>query len=292
MIKTPWRLAARLLARDWRSGEVLVLLAALVVAVAAMSAVTFFTDRVRSAVSQQAGEALAADLRVESINPLPDEMRAAATRHGLATADIVSFRSVVAAGDMTSLADVRGVTASYPLRGVVQVADRLAGVPQNATGIPARGEVWAEPSLMARLGAAVGDELEVGQLRLRVARTLEFRPDEGWRFMEIAPTVAAQLRRRAGVGFAGARQHRRVRGPLRRRARRSWKRFAPTSCRSCGRRTMSRIFATDGPRSARPWPTPSGFSCSPRSSACCSAAWPLRWPRGASWRGGSMPLRS
>ncbi len=75
MIKTPWRLAGRLLARDWRSGEVLVLLAALVVAVAAMSAVTFFTDRVRSAVSQQAGEALAADLRVESINPLPDEMR-------------------------------------------------------------------------------------------------------------------------------------------------------------------------------------------------------------------------
>ena len=136
MIKTPWRLAGRLLARDWRSGEVLVLLAALVVAVAAMSAVTFFTDRVRSAVSQQAGEALAADLRVESINPLPDEMRAAATRHGLATADIVSFRSVVAAGDMTSLADVRGVTASYPLRGVVQVADRLAGIPQNAIGYP------------------------------------------------------------------------------------------------------------------------------------------------------------
>jgi len=189
VIKTPWRLAGRLLARDWKSGEVLVLLAALVVAVAAMSAVTFFTDRVRSAVSQQAGEALAADLRVESINALPPSMEEAAMRHGLKTAAIVSFRSVVAAGEMTSLADVRGVTESYPLRGVVQVADRLAGVPQNATGIPARGEVWAEPSLLARLGAGVGDELEVGRLRLRVARTLEFRPDEGWRLMEIAPTV-------------------------------------------------------------------------------------------------------
>ena len=87
MIKTPWRLAGRFLARDWRSGEVLVLLAALVVAVAAMSAVTFFTDRVRAAVSQQAGEALAADLRVESIIPLPGQMREAAMRHGLATAD-------------------------------------------------------------------------------------------------------------------------------------------------------------------------------------------------------------
>ncbi len=189
MIKTPWRLAGRFLARDWRSGEVLVLFAALVVAVAAMSAVTFFTDRVRGAMSQQAGEALAADLRVESINPLPDEMRAAAERRGLATAAIVSFRSVVAAGETTSLANVRGVTDGYPLRGVVQVADRLAGVPENAVGIPARGEVWAEPSLMARLGSAVGDELEIGQLRLKIARTLEFRPDEGWRLMQLAPTV-------------------------------------------------------------------------------------------------------
>jgi putative ABC transport system permease protein len=189
VIKTPWRLAGRLLARDWRSGEVLVLLAALVVAVAAMSAVTFFTDRVRAAVSQQAGEALAADLRVESINPLPPAMKDAATRHGLATADVVFFRSVVAAGGTTSLADVRGVTTGYPLRGVVQVADRLAGAPQDAVGIPARGEVWAEPSLMARLGAVVGDELEVGRLRMRIARTLEFRPDEGWRLMELAPTV-------------------------------------------------------------------------------------------------------
>ena len=167
----------------------LVLLAALVVAVAAMSAVTFFTDRVRGAVSQQAGEALAADLRVESINPLPPAMREAALRHGLATAEIVFFRSVVAAGDTTSLADVRGVTPGYPLRGVVQVADSLAGVPENAVGIPARGEVWVEPSLLARLGAVVGDELEVGRLRLRVAQTLEFRPDEGWRLMEIAPTA-------------------------------------------------------------------------------------------------------
>jgi putative ABC transport system permease protein len=189
VIKTPWRLAGRLLARDWRSGEVLVLVAALVVAVAAMSAVTFFTDRVRAAVSQQAGEALAADLRVESINPLPAALGEAAARHGIATADVVNFRSVVIAGETTSLADVRGVSAGYPLRGVVQVADRLAGAPRDATGIPPRGEVWAEPSLMARLNAVVGDELEVGRLRLRITQTLEFRPDEGWRLMEIAPTV-------------------------------------------------------------------------------------------------------
>jgi putative ABC transport system permease protein len=189
----PWSLAVRLLARDWRSGEVLVLFAALAIAVAAMSAVTFFTDRVRQAVSQQAGEALAADLRVGSVIPLPETLLAAAARRGVATASVVSFRSVVLAGEATSLADIRGVTDRYPLRGVVQVADALSAPPRDAGGIPRRGEVWAEPSLLARLGAAVGDELEVGELRLRVTQTLEFRPDEGWRFMEIAPTVLLNL---------------------------------------------------------------------------------------------------
>lgn len=191
--KVPWSLAGRLLARDWRSGEVLVLLAALVVGVAAMSAVTFFTDRVRQAVSQQAGEALAADLRVESARPLPDELRELASRHGIDAADVVGFRSVVLAGQATALADVRGVSAGYPLRGVVQVADELSALPHDAAGVPRRGEVWAEPSLLARLGAKVGDVLEIGGRPMRVVQTLEFRPDEGWRFMEVAPTVLLNL---------------------------------------------------------------------------------------------------
>jgi putative ABC transport system permease protein len=189
MNNVPWSLAGRLLARDWRSGEVLVLLAALVVAVSAMSAVTFFTDRVRQAVTQQASEALAADLRVEGAAPPPAAWREAALRHRRAVVDIVAFRSVVVAHDKTSLADVRGVGEGYPLRGSVQVADRLAGAIATAVGVPPSGEVWAEPSLLARLGANVGDELEVGTLKLKITKTLEFRPDEGWRFIEIAPTV-------------------------------------------------------------------------------------------------------
>ncbi|HEX5046378.1 MAG TPA: FtsX-like permease family protein [Gammaproteobacteria bacterium] len=193
MSGVPWTLAGRLLARDWRSGEVVVLLAALVVAVAAMSAVTFFTDRVRQAVSQEAGEALAADLRVDSARPLPDAIRDAAESLSVARAEVVGFRSVVLAGDMTSLADIRGVTAGYPLRGAVQVADALSASPYTATATPPRGEVWAEPSLLARLGANVGDVLDIGSLRLRVAKTLEFRPDEGWRFFETAPTVLLNM---------------------------------------------------------------------------------------------------
>ena len=53
------KLALRLLARDWRAGELGVLVGALVVAVAALTAVAFFTSRVSRAVELQAAELLA-----------------------------------------------------------------------------------------------------------------------------------------------------------------------------------------------------------------------------------------
>ena len=188
-----WGLATRLLVRDWRAGETVILVMALVVSVAAMSAVGLFTNRVRQAVMQQAGEILAADLRLESDYPLSPDYERLALEHGLQTAEVVNFRSDILAGDASALADVRGVTAGYPLRGEVRIADELAGTPRVATGVPQPGEAWAEPGLLARLDARVGDYLEIGSLSLRVAQSLEFRPDEGWRFMEIAPTVLLNL---------------------------------------------------------------------------------------------------
>ena len=186
-------LAARLLVRDWRGGETPVLFTALVVAVAAMGAVGFFTDRVSQAVSQQAGEVLAADLRVESNYPLPMDYPETARAEGLETAQVIQFRSVLVAGGTSSLADIRGVSDGYPLRGEVRIADVLAGEPRAASGVPGPGEAWAEPALLARLGLNVGDTLRVGELSARIAQTLEFRPDEGWRFMELAPTVLLNL---------------------------------------------------------------------------------------------------
>ena len=72
------RFATRHLWRDWRAGELAVLAGALVLAVAALTAVSFFTNRVSRAVELQAAELLAADLRVESPRPLsPDWLVAA-----------------------------------------------------------------------------------------------------------------------------------------------------------------------------------------------------------------------
>ena len=119
---------------------------------------------------------------------------------------------------------------------------------------------------MARLGAAVGDELEVGRLRLRVARTLEFRPDEGWRLMEIAPTVLLNYDDVLASGLLAPGSIARVRRPVRRRRRRSWKRFARDLVPLLRPQDEVEDFRDGRPEVARGRrATPSGFSCSPRS---------------------------
>ena len=81
--------------RELRSGEVLVLLAAVILAVAALTAVGFLTDRIGKAVARQANEVLAADLRLRSPEPIPDSWREIASEYGLQTADLLSFPTVV-----------------------------------------------------------------------------------------------------------------------------------------------------------------------------------------------------
>ena len=143
--------AMRSFGRELRSGEVIVLLAAVALAVAALTAVGFLTDRIGRAVARQANEVLAADLRLRSPDPVPIEWREAALEHGLETADTQTFPSVVFAGDLSTLATIKAVSDNYPLRGTVRIADRLFGEQHTVDSIPGRGSVWADIAILARL---------------------------------------------------------------------------------------------------------------------------------------------
>jgi putative ABC transport system permease protein len=179
----------KLLARDWRSGELLVLGIALVLAVTALTAVAFLTDRVGHAVALRAAESLASDLRLSSPQPLANSYAELAQASDLATARITSMPSVVFAGEANTLAAIRAVTDGYPLRGRLRTAQRLLepGVPVDT--IPGPGEAWAAPRLLARLGVDVPVAVEVGQTQLMITRVLDFRPDQGWNFVDLAPTL-------------------------------------------------------------------------------------------------------
>lgn len=113
--------------RELRSGEVLVLLAAVALAVAAITAVGFLTDRIGKAVARQANEVLAADLRLRSQTPIPEVWKDSAAGFGLQTAETQRFPSVVFAGDESALTSVNAVSDEYPLRGMLRIADSLFG---------------------------------------------------------------------------------------------------------------------------------------------------------------------
>lgn len=171
----------------------MVLLAAVVLAVAALTAVGFLTDRIGQAVARQANEVLAADLRLRSQEAIPDVWREMAAEAGLVTAETQTFPTVVFAGDVSALATIKAVSGRYPLRGVVRIADELFGEQREVDDIPPSGEVWADGALLARLGADVGDSLTVGEADLVVSAVLTYRPDQSIGFASLAPSLLMNI---------------------------------------------------------------------------------------------------
>lgn len=183
------RLALRTLAREWRSGELGVLLLALTVAVAALTGVGFLVSRIAAAVALQASTVLAADIRLGSPHPLPDGYFAEARARGLRSARTTHLLSVVFNGDAGQLTNLEAVTEGYPLRGRVLIAGEPFAKGAPARGIPAPGEAWPDSKLLAAIGGQVGGRLAIGTASLRVTRVLISRPDQSGTFADLAPSL-------------------------------------------------------------------------------------------------------
>ncbi len=186
-------LALRSFAREWRSGELGVLLLALTTAVAALTGVGFLVDRIGIAVDRQASEVLAADLRLGSARPIERSYFDEAAREGIATARIVSMVSVVFLGEASELADLAAVSPGYPLRGTLKVAAEPFAAGQPIHAIPGRGEVWPSSKLLATLGGRIGSQLSIGGATFRVTRVLISRPDQDVGLEQLAPNLILNI---------------------------------------------------------------------------------------------------
>ncbi len=188
------RLSMLSLQRDWRSGELRVLAFALVIAVASMTSVAFFTDRIHQVMERQASELLGADLVVVSSGPIDKRIARQADALGLKTTATVSFPSVALAGDKTELLEIKAVAAGYPLRGTLRISDIPYGSESPAHSVPAPGTAWLEPRALAPLGLRVGDEIMLGASKLTVAKVLSYEPDRGGDMFSIAPRLLMNLK--------------------------------------------------------------------------------------------------
>lgn len=182
-------LAARMALRDFRAGELRVLGLALLLAVAALTSVSFFTDRVSRSVVSEANQLLGGDLRVAGDNPLPDAYIDEAQSRGLRAIRSWSFTSMASAADGAQLVGVKAVSDGYPLRGKLRIAPELNAPDADTRAIPEPGTVWLDERATSALRVRSGDTLSVGQLKLRVAAVLTFESDRGASFFAIVPRL-------------------------------------------------------------------------------------------------------
>lgn len=208
---SPWTLALRLLRRDWRSGELAMLTTSLVLTVAAVTAVGFFTDRIEGAMARQGGELIAADLAVDGSSPTPRAYQDQAAALGLRTTRTLEFPSVVMGSSGPQLVQVKAAEDGYPLRGRLRVRDGFEAPERVVNGGPAPGEIWIESRLLRLLDAKIGDSVGLGNARLGIGAILSFEPDRGANLFQLAPRVlmnAVDLPATGLVGEASRVRHR------------------------------------------------------------------------------------
>ncbi len=186
-------LALKLLWRDWRAGELTLLLASLVIAVGTVTTVTLFVDRLQQALVAESATFLAADRVISSGDPIEPEIVNYAESLGLQTSETLGFASMVFSEDRAQFSSVKAVDGDYPLRGRLIAGDEpfVRGAPVDQG--PAPGELWIESRLFPSLDVQPGDLIDVGVASFPVTKVLIKEPDRGGGFSNAGPRVLMNL---------------------------------------------------------------------------------------------------
>lgn len=187
------QLGWRTLLRDLRAGELRLLIVAVTLAVAALTAVGFFADRLKGGLQRDARQLLGGDAVLRSDGETPEAFVAKARSLGLQAISTVTFptmgRALEADGGASKLVAFKAVPEGYPLRGNVTVADSVDAAGATTREIPASGTAWADASLLDALGLRVGQTLLMGDASFKLTRVIVQEPDRGAGFINFSPRV-------------------------------------------------------------------------------------------------------
>jgi putative ABC transport system permease protein len=190
---TAWSLAWRQTLRDLRAGELRLLLVAVTLAVAALTAVGFFADRLERSLARDARQLLGGDALVASDKPTPQAFIDQARERGLAVATTTTFPSMARApenkGGASRLVAVKAVSGAYPLRGRLMLRSAPDAPERDGAGAPTPGAVWVDAGVLDALQLKMGDSLLLGDAALKIERVIAVEPDRGAGFMSFAPRV-------------------------------------------------------------------------------------------------------
>ncbi len=184
-------LAWRQLRRDLAAGDIRILVAALVLAVIAVTSVGFVTDRAARALAIEANRLLGGDAVVRGDAPIVGKILEASKRSGLRRAETVELPSMIRVGNGDTarlrLGELRALGEGFPLRGEFRIVD--AKGERNISGGPATGTLWLSRGGADALGAKRGDVIGIGSAELRLAAVVLQEPDGAVDYFNVAPKV-------------------------------------------------------------------------------------------------------
>ncbi|UCH50103.1 MAG: FtsX-like permease family protein [Betaproteobacteria bacterium] len=194
-------LALRLFARDWRAGEMRILFVALIIAVASVTTVSFFAERVGRAIVRESSQLLGGDLVIVSDRPIDAAYAQMAGRSGLQTSSSVRFRSMTQFANDSLLTAVKAVGPGYPLRGHLRIKTASDRVDVKPDAIPQSGRVWVDARLMRRLRLSLGDQITLGERRFNVAAIVSEEPESSAGFLNLSPRLIFNEQDLASTGL-------------------------------------------------------------------------------------------
>ncbi len=191
------KLAWRQLRRDLAAGDIRILFSALVLAVLAVTAIGFVTDRAERALALEANRLLGGDAVVRGDAPVAGRVLEASRAAGLRSTETRELRSMIRVGEeddeRLQLGELRALGEGFPLRGRFRVIDTPGGPEREADGIPARGTVWLSRAGADALGAKPGDTVHLGESALRLAALVVHEPDAALDYFNVAPRAFLNL---------------------------------------------------------------------------------------------------
>ena len=184
-----FKLAWQQLFSQYKSGDLRVLVFALVLAVTSITAVNFFTNRIALHLNSEGGLLLGGDLVVLSDHALPSSYNVLAKQSGLQTSATIEFSSMAINGEKNQLAEVKAISEGFPLRGDLGVQFNLEKPSQSVRKIPNKGEVWIESRLANAIDVQLGDQLELGVSAFKISGILAREPSRGGDMFSFAPRL-------------------------------------------------------------------------------------------------------
>jgi len=180
------RLALTLFFRMLRAGDFQLLIAALVIATASITAINLFVERIENTLYTEASNTIAADAKIRGSLEISTEWEQRAQALELQTGRYNSFNAMVFSETSMKLGRIKAVNDGYPLRGELEVSDDRQSRRQTTDG-PAPGSVWLAGVLLNTLDINIGGRVKIGNAEFVVEAELLTEPDNASTMFGVAP---------------------------------------------------------------------------------------------------------